>query len=43
MPVKRKDGSVFYADVNSTPVEMSGKRYLLGVFRDITERKQAEK
>jgi len=40
--VKRKDGSVFYADVNSTPVEISGKRYLLGIFRDITKRKQAE-
>ena len=42
LPVKRKDGSVFYADVNSAPVEISGKRYLLGIFRDITERKQAE-
>ena len=43
LPIKRKDGSVFYADVNSAPVEISGKRYLLGIFRDVTERKQAEK
>ncbi|OGW43874.1 MAG: hypothetical protein A2Y66_04170 [Nitrospirae bacterium RBG_13_41_22] len=42
LPMKRKDGSVFYADVNSSPVEIEGKRYLLGIFRDITERKQAE-
>ena len=42
LPVKRKDGSVFYADVNAAPVEISGKRYLLGIFRDVTERKQAE-
>ncbi len=42
IPVKRKDGSVFYADVNSTPVSISGKTYLMGVFRDMTERKKAE-
>ncbi|NQT33117.1 MAG: PAS domain S-box protein, partial [Candidatus Omnitrophica bacterium] len=43
IPVKRKDGSVFYADVNAAPVEISGKTYLLGIFRDITERKKTEK
>ncbi|MCX5782232.1 MAG: PAS domain S-box protein [Elusimicrobia bacterium] len=42
LPVKRKDGSVFYADVNSSPVTLAGKTYLLGIFRDITERKKAE-
>ncbi len=42
LPMKRKDGSVFYADVNSARVEISGKRYLLGIFIDTTERKQAE-
>jgi PAS domain S-box-containing protein/putative nucleotidyltransferase with HDIG domain len=42
LPMKRKDGSVFYADVSSAPVEISGKRYLMGIFRDITERKRAE-
>ncbi len=40
--VKRKDGSVFYADINSSPITLAGKRYLLGIFRDVTERKQAE-
>jgi PAS domain S-box-containing protein len=42
LPVKRKDGSVFYADVNSSPVMIAGKSYLLGIFRDVTERKKME-
>lgn len=42
LPVKRKDGSVFYADINSAPVTIGGKAYLLGIFRDVTERKKAE-
>jgi PAS domain S-box-containing protein/putative nucleotidyltransferase with HDIG domain len=42
VPVKRRDGSILYADINSTVIELEGKRYIMGVFRDITERKQAE-
>ena len=42
LPLKRKDGSVFYADINSTPVKIGDKTYLLGVFRDSTERKAIE-
>jgi PAS domain S-box-containing protein len=42
IPVKRKDGTVFYADVNSAPVKLSGKTYVMGLFRDITDRRQAE-
>jgi len=42
IPVKKKDGSVFYADINSAPITLAGKTYLMGVFRDITERKKAE-
>jgi len=42
LPVKRKDGSVFYADVNSTPMTLGGTTCVLGIFRDVTERKQAE-
>ena len=41
-PVKRKDGSIFYADIKSSPVSFGGRNYLLGIFRDITERKRAE-
>jgi PAS domain S-box-containing protein len=42
LPVKRKDGSVFYADINSTSFTLGDRSYMLGIFRDITKRKQAE-
>jgi len=42
IPVKRKDGSIFYSDVNSATITLAGKTYLLGIFRDITERKKME-
>ncbi len=42
LPVKRKDGSIFYADINSSPVSIMGKKYLMESFRDVTERRQAE-
>jgi len=42
LPVKRKDGSVFYADVNAFPMTLDGKSHLAGIFRDVTERKKAE-
>jgi PAS domain S-box-containing protein len=42
LPVQRKDGSVFFADVNSSLITLSGKAYLVGVFRDVTERKRGE-
>ncbi len=42
MPVKRKDGSVFYADINTSKVQLDGNDYLVGIFRDISERKHAE-
>jgi len=43
LPVKRKDGSIFYADVSSAPIAISGKKYLLGMFHDVTERRQFER
>jgi PAS domain S-box-containing protein len=43
IPVRRKDGSVFYADIScSFPMVSGGKEYLMAVFRDISERRQAE-
>ena len=42
LPMKRKDGTVFYAVVNFSTVTLSGKNYLIGLFRDITKRRQAE-
>jgi len=40
--VLRKDGSVFYADINSFPITIGGKIYLMVIFHDVTSRKQAE-
>lgn len=42
MPVKRKDGSVFYADISASPVVAFGKKYIMGNFRDATERRKAK-
>ncbi|MEW6108119.1 MAG: PAS domain S-box protein [Nitrospirota bacterium] len=42
IPVKRKDGSVFYADINSSLITLAGRKYMISIFRDITWRKQAE-
>jgi PAS domain S-box-containing protein len=42
MPVLRKDGSVFMADINAAPFTSHGRTYILGAFRDITERQRAE-
>ncbi len=42
VPVLRSDGSVFVADVHSAPVSYRGKRCLLGIFRDMTERQQMQ-
>ncbi|HEX7401678.1 MAG TPA: PAS domain S-box protein, partial [candidate division Zixibacteria bacterium] len=42
MPVKRKDGSVFYADITNTPITVASRTYLMGSFRDVTERKRSE-
>jgi len=43
IPVKRKDGLKLYTDIKASPINLSGQGYLLGIFRDITQRKQAEK
>jgi len=42
IPVRRLDGSIFFADVNSAMLELDSRPHLLGVFRDITERKNVE-
>jgi PAS domain S-box-containing protein len=42
IPLKRKDGGIFYAEVAPSLVTFAGRRYLAGIFRDLTERKRAE-
>jgi len=42
VPMLRKDGSVFYADINAAPVTWGGKQCLCGIFRDITDKQKLE-
>ena len=43
IPVRRKDGSVFYADIScSFPMASGGRECLMAVFRDISDRRQAQ-
>lgn len=43
IPVLRRDGSVFTVEISAAPVTINGRRYMVGAFRDITERLQVEK
>ena len=42
IPMLRKDGTVFYADISASVVRLYGRDCLYGIFRDNTERKRAE-
>jgi len=42
IPVKRKDGTIFYADINSSPLIVGGKTYIAGFFTDTTERRKSQ-
>ena len=42
IPCLRKDGTVVYAEINSTQVRMDGKECIIGFFTDVTERRQME-
>jgi diguanylate cyclase (GGDEF)-like protein/PAS domain S-box-containing protein len=42
IPCQRKDGSLFYANINAIMVALDGRRCNLGFFTDVTERKKAE-
>jgi len=39
IPVKRKDGSIFYANINSVPVTLAGKKYLMSIIKESSPRK----
>lgn len=43
IPVLRKDKKIVYCDINSKVVKIGKQKYLVGFFRDITERKELEK
>jgi PAS domain S-box-containing protein len=40
--VLRKDGKIVPVDITGSAIEYAGRKAILGIFRDITERKQAE-
>ncbi|KUO39504.1 MAG: hypothetical protein AVW06_03770 [Hadesarchaea archaeon DG-33-1] len=42
IPCLRKDGTIFYADINTTKALIDGRECNIGFFRDITERRKAE-
>jgi PAS domain S-box-containing protein len=42
LSVKKKDGGILYADINTSPITLAGKKYLMGSFRDITENKKTQ-
>lgn len=42
IPCLRKDGSIFYVEINGQPVMMKGRLMNVGLFTDVTERKNAE-
>ncbi|MBI4351808.1 MAG: PAS domain S-box protein [Elusimicrobia bacterium] len=42
IPCLRKDGTVFYADINTVRTVIDGRDCNLGMFRDSTERRKAE-
>ncbi|MFH2142597.1 MAG: PAS domain S-box protein [Bacteroidota bacterium] len=41
LPCLRKDGTIFYADINTTPIVLDGCNCNIGFFSDITQRKLA--
>ncbi|MFH1253112.1 MAG: ATP-binding protein [Candidatus Uhrbacteria bacterium] len=41
-PIKRKNRSVFFADIHSSIVTIAGKDFLMSVFHDITQRRKIE-
>ena len=41
-PLRRKDGSVFYADIKAARICLGGRDAMLGIFRDTSGRRAAE-
>ena len=42
IPMQTKDGRLLYADLSGSAVDIGGQRYMLGMFRDTTERRASE-
>ncbi|MCH8215840.1 MAG: PAS domain-containing sensor histidine kinase [Planctomycetes bacterium] len=42
VPLKRKNGSTMYVDMSSFPIVVGNRRYLLDIFKEVTERRWAQ-
>ncbi len=42
IPVMRKDGSVFYADINAFAIHLDGRQYIVGIFKDRTDTRKLD-
>ncbi len=42
IPVLKKDQTLFFADISASTIALNQKQYIVGLFRDVTERKRAE-
>ncbi|MGB5217656.1 MAG: PAS domain S-box protein [Smithella sp.] len=42
IPVMKKDETIFFADISASKITLSNKDYIVGAFRDVTERTQTE-
>jgi PAS domain S-box-containing protein len=42
IPLKNKHGNILYADISCSHLSISGQRYLMGIFRETTNRKRRE-
>lgn len=42
IPILRKDGTIFYADISAAAMQWGGRDFQLGVFRDVTSRSEVE-
>ncbi|VVB80293.1 Methanogenesis regulatory histidine kinase FilI [uncultured archaeon] len=43
LPVVRKDGSIFYADISATSLKLGDEIFQIGIFRDVTQWRKTEK
>jgi PAS domain S-box-containing protein len=42
IPFRRRDGSVFLANIKAAQIDLDGRRYVIGIIRDISEQKAME-
>jgi PAS domain S-box-containing protein len=43
IPVKRKNDSIYYADISGAHFEFGGKNIMIGIFRDVTKEREIDR